>query len=171
MILCGQARKYLEMVDVKNQKLKVCFAASSGGHLEELMVLRPLMARYDSFIVTERTRYDAVGPGRRIYYLMQVNRMEKSCLPRLAANAFLSLKIFLTERPDVVITTGVLAMIPLCLLCKVLRRKLVFIESYANVYSPTRTGKFLYRFADRFYVQWPELMEYYPGAEYLGGIY
>lgn len=64
MILCGQARKYLEMVDVKNQKLKVCFAASSGGHLEELMVLRPLMARYDSFIVTERTRYDAVGPGK-----------------------------------------------------------------------------------------------------------
>ena len=156
---------------VKNKNLKVCFAASSGGHLEELMTLRPLMERYDSFLVTERTRYEAAGQKDRIYYLMQVNRLEKSCILRLIANAFLSLKLFLTERPDVVITTGVLAMIPLCLLSKALGKKLIFIESYANVYSPTRTGKLLYRFADRFYIQWPELTEYYPNAVYIGGIY
>lgn len=156
---------------MKNQKLKICFAASSGGHLEELMMLRPLMGRYDSFIVTERTMYEASDEENRFYYLQQVNRREKSCFLRLAANAFLSLKILFTEQPDVVITTGVLAVIPLCLLCRIWGTKLVFIESYANVHSPTRTGKFLYRFADHFYVQWPELLKFYPGAVYLGGIY
>lgn len=156
---------------MKNKKIKICFAASSGGHLEELMMLRPLMGRYDSFIVTERTLYEAAEEGIRFYYLQQVNRREKSCFLRLLANTFLSLRILFAEQPDVVITTGVLAVIPLCLLCRLWGAKLVFIESYANVHSPTRTGKFLYRFADRFYVQWPELLEFYPGAVYLGGIY
>ena len=156
---------------MKNEKLKLCFAASSGGHLEELMMLRPLMGRYDSFIVTERTLYEASEEGIRFYYLQQVNRREKSCFLRLLANAFLSLRILSAEQPDVVITTGVLAVIPLCLLSRIWGAKLVFIESFANVHSPTRTGKFLYWFADRFYVQWPELLEFYPGAVYLGGIY
>lgn len=156
---------------MENKKLKVCFAASSGGHLEELMVLRPLMEQYDSFIVTERTKHEAAGQKSQIYYLMQVNRLEKTCILRLIANAFLSLKILLTERPDVIITTGVLAIIPLCLLGKALGKRLIFIESYANVYSPTKTGQLLYWFADQFYVQWPELMAYYPKAVYFGGIY
>lgn len=168
---CNETGKISGDDSVENKKLKVCFAASSGGHLEELMVLRPLMERYESFIVTERTKHEAAGVKERIYYLMQVNRREKACTLRLIANAFLSLKILLAERPDVVITTGVLAVIPLCLLCKALGKKLIFIESYANVYSPTKTGQLLYWFADQFYVQWPELMAYYPKAVYLGGIY
>ena len=50
-------------------------------------------------------------------------------------------------------------------------KKLIFIESYAKVKTPTLTGKLLYPFADRFYVQWRELLEYYPKAQYVGGIY
>ena len=45
---------------MKDRKTRVCFAASSGGHLSELMLLRPLMDRYDSFLVTEKTGYQAV---------------------------------------------------------------------------------------------------------------
>jgi UDP-N-acetylglucosamine:LPS N-acetylglucosamine transferase len=50
-------------------------------------------------------------------------------------------------------------------------KKLVFIESYAKVKTPTLTGKLLYHFADRFYVQWQELLEFYPKAIHVGGIY
>ena len=150
---------------------KLCFAASSGGHLEELMMLRPLMERYDSFLVTEGTAYrNAPGEIRR-YDLLQVNRREISCLPRLAANAFRSFRILLEERPDVVICTGVLATVPLCLMGKLLGKRLIYIESFAKVTTPTLTGRLLYPFADRFYVQWPELQERYPRAEYVGGIY
>lgn len=134
-------------------------------------MLRPLMERYDSFIVTEKTPYTAALTGTRRRYLLQVNRKEWACLPRMAVNALRSLLICLTERPDAVVCTGALATVPLCLLARGLGAKLVFIESYAKVNTPTRTGKLLYRFAHRFYIQWPELREHYPNALYVGGVY
>ena len=70
-----------------------------------------------------------------------------------------------------VVCTGVLATVPMCLLCKLFGKKLVYIESYAKVRTPTLTGKLLYPFADRFYVQWRELLEFYPKAVYVGGVY
>lgn len=154
-----------------NGEPKICFAASSGGHLGELLMLRPLMDRYDSVLVTEETAYRASVEGVRCRYLLQVNRREWSCIPRLAVNTLRSLWIFLTERPDVIICTGVLATVPLCLVCKLFGRKLIFIESYAKVKTPTLTGKLLYPVADRFYVQWHELLEFYPKARCVGGIY
>ena len=76
---------------MKEKRKKVCFAASCGGHLEELLMLRPLMDRYDSFIVTEKAAYEVDIEGIRYYYLMQVNRREWSCFPRLIVNSFRSL--------------------------------------------------------------------------------
>ena len=58
-----------------------------------------------------------------------------------------------------------------CLLARALGARLVFIESYAKVNTPTRTGRLLYRFAHRFYIQWPELQEHYPNALYAGGVF
>ncbi len=155
----------------KQQRKKLCFAASSGGHYEQLMMLKPLMQKYDSFIVTERTEYQTNDEEIPTYYLAQVNRRESLCLFKLIANAFSSVQILWKEKPDAVICTGVLATIPLCLLAKLMRRKLIYIESFAKVTSATMTGKLLYRFADQFYVQWPQMREVYPEAIYLGGIY
>ena len=150
--------------------IKVCFAASSGGHLEQLLALKPLMERYDSFILTEKTAYDAKLPVRA-RYVKQVNRHEKSFLPRMAANAASSLKIWRAEHPDVIVCTGVLATIPFCLIGHALGAKLVYIESFAKTDSPTMTGKLLSKKADRFYVQWESMLSVYPDARYVGGIY
>ena len=153
------------------EKLRVAFAASSGGHLEQLLRLKPLMERYDSFIVTERAGYDVSVPGVDTLYLHQVNRQEAGFIPFMLLNLLGSIKIMLARRPQVVICTGVLAMIPLCLLAKLTGGTLVYIESFAKVSSPTLSGKLLYRFADRFYVQWETMREFYPKAVCLGGIY
>ena len=150
---------------------KICFAASSGGHLEQLMMLKPLMNKYDSFIVTEKTTYAAVPDNIKLYYLEQVNRKEKTFAFRMIKNLFMSLKIFIAEKPDMVICTGVLAMIPLCLIVKLSGKKLIYIESFAKVTSGTLTGKLLYKFADRFYVQWEQMLQIYPKAIFLGSIY
>ena len=151
--------------------VKICFAASSGGHYEQLLMLKPLMEKYDSFVLTEKTDYVSAVKGQKMYYLLQVNRREKSFIVRMICNVFRSLWIYLKERPDVVVCTGVLAMIPMCLLAKFFGKKLIYIESFAKVTSGTETGKLLYRFADEFYVQWEPLLEVYPKAVYLGGIY
>ena len=152
-------------------KKKLCFAASSGGHYEQILMLKPLMQKYDSVLVTERTQYRTAVDGIPNYYMSQVNRKEAGFPPKMLANSFRALWIMLKERPDVVITTGVLAVIPLCLLAKLFGRKLIYIESFAKVTSPTETGKLMYKFADRFYVQWESMLEIYPDALYLGGIY
>lgn len=150
---------------------KICFAASSGGHFEQLSMLKPLMEKYDSCVVTEETDYKAIIKGQKMYYMHQVNRKEKSMPFWMIVNLFKSLNLMLVEKPDVVITTGVLAMIPLCLLAKVFGKKLVYIESFAKVSSPTKTGRLMYKFSDRFYVQWETMNKFYPNAIYLGGIY
>ena len=159
---------------MKKKKLnhkKICFAASSGGHYEQLLMLKPLMERYDSFIVTEKTAYNTDIDQIKSYYLHQVNRKEPFFFFWLIVNSIKSLRIILKEKPDFIITTGVLAMIPLCLLVKITGGKLIYIESFAKVNSGTETGKFLYRFADQFYVQWETMKEIYPKALFRGGIY
>lgn len=150
---------------------KICFIASSGGHFEQLMMLKPLMNKYESFIVTEKTNYSTGKHNKKIYYLNQVNRREVTFLFKMIKNFFLSLYIFLKEKPDFIISTGALATIPMCLIAKIFRRKVVFIESFAKVNSPTLTGKFIYKFADQFYVQWKDMLKFYPDGIYKGGIY
>lgn len=150
---------------------KICFAASTGGHFEQLMMLKPIMDKYESFVLTEKIGYDLVCCDKDVYYVKQINRKEKTFIFKMIINIFKSLKIFIKERPDLVITTGVLATIPMCLIAKLFRKKLIYIESFAKISSPTLTGKLLYRFADQFYIQWEELKEFYPNAIYKGGIY
>lgn len=156
---------------MKNKKMKICFAASSGGHFEQLMLLKPLMEKYDSIILTEKTNYSLESTGKKRYHLRQVNRKEKLFIFSLISNAFKSLWIYIKERPKIVICTGVLAMIPMCLIVKLFGGQLIYIESFAKITSPTKTGEFLYKYADRFYVQWESMREFFPDSVFIGGIY
>ena len=151
--------------------MKILFGASSGGHYEQLMMLKPLMNKYDSVILTEKTDYNMSKGDIKTYYVKQINRKEWKFPFKLIGNSFKCLHIIIKEKPDVMITTGVLAMIPCALLMKLFRKKLIYIESFAKVSSKTLSGKLLYKFADQFYVQWESMLKLYPNAIYKGGIY
>ncbi len=146
------------------------FGASSGGHFEQLMMLKPLMEKYESVILTEKTDYPVKTPVKT-YHVGQINRREPLFPLKLVINGFKVFFIVLKEKPDVFITTGVLAMIPAALIMKFFKKKLIYIESFAKVNTTTMSGRFLYKYADRFYVQWEEMLKFYPDAIYLGGIY
>ena len=150
--------------------MKLVFAASSGGHYEQLMMLKPLMERHDSCVVTEKTSYNAKS-DIRTYYMVLVNRKELLFIPKMIVNSIRALRILRKEKPDAIICTGVLAMIPLCILGKKKGCKLIYLESFAKVTSATLSGKLLYKYADRFYVQWESMLEIFPDAVYKGGIY
>ena len=156
---------------MRKKNTKICFAASTGGHFEQLMMLKPLMEKYDSFILTEKTSYKTACNDVKTYNLKQVNRKEKVFFLKMIINSFISLFIFLKEQPDLVICTGVLATIPMCLIAKFFRKKLIYIESFAKVTTSTETGKLLYKYADLFYVQWESMLSIFPKAIYIGGIY
>ncbi|SHK16894.1 Oligosaccharide biosynthesis protein Alg14 like [Clostridium cavendishii DSM 21758] len=151
--------------------MKICFAASSGGHFEQLMKLKPLMGKYDSFVLTEKTNIDYNMDGIPTYYVEQINRKEKGHIFKFIKIFISSAKIFFKEKPDAIVTTGVLATIPMAIMCKIFRRKVIYIESFAKINSPTLTGKLMYKFADLFLVQWESMKKFYPKAIYGGGIY
>ncbi|MFR3684817.1 MAG: PssD/Cps14F family polysaccharide biosynthesis glycosyltransferase [Enterococcus sp.] len=150
-------------------KKKICLIASSGGHYEQLLMLRGIEADFNTFYVTEKTPYN--GDEANTYYLHQVNRHEKTLIPRLIANLFKSIFIFIKEKPDTIISTGVLSVIPMFLIGKIFCKKLIYIESFAKSSSPTVTGKLLYKYVDVFIVQWETMKKFYPDAIYLGTIY
>ena len=150
--------------------MRLVFAASSGGHYEQLMMLKPLMERHDSCVVTEKTSYNAKS-DIRTYYMVQVNRKEILFIPKMIINSFRAVRLIFKEKPDAIICTGVLAMIPLCLIGKMKGCKLIYLESFAKVTSATLSGKLLYKYADRFYVQWESMLDIFPNAVYKGGIY
>ena len=54
---------------------------------------------------------------------------------------------------------------------KLLGSKIIFIETFANSQSKTKTGSLVYKFADLFIVQWEEMLKLYPNAVYGGWIY
>lgn len=150
--------------------MKLCFASSSGGHYEQLLMMKPLMKKYNGFIVTEKTGYNA-SVDVPCVYVKQINRKELLCIPKLLVNTFIAAKVLLKEKPDAIICTGVLAVLPLCILGKLFGKKIIYLESFAKVTSATLSGKLVYKFADRFYVQWEEMLQIYPDAVYKGGIY
>jgi len=156
----------------KRDRKKICLISSSGGHFEQLLMLRKLDENYDIFIVTEKTKYNKKD-NKIKYYVKQVNRKEILFILKMICILFKSLYIFIKERPDVIISTGVLASIPMLYIGHMFKRKVIYIESFAKISSPTMTGKLIYKnhIADQFYVQWESMLEFYPDAIYKGGIY
>lgn len=151
--------------------MKICFTSSSGGHFEQLLMLQDLFSEYDSFIVTEQTKYNKDFAMLPTYFTKQVNRHSILFLFPFLYNIFLSIYILFKERPKLIVSTGVLSTIPLCIFAKLFRIKLIYIESFAKINSATLTGKVMYKIADVFYVQWPDMLKVYPNAKYVGGIY
>lgn len=150
---------------------KVLLTASSGGHFEQLMMLKDIINEYDSVVLTEKTKYQIKVDNARVYTVCQVNRKELLFIFKFFYIFIKSLIIIIKEKPDVIISLGALCTFPACLLMKIMRKKVVFIESFAKIDSPTLTGKLVYKFADLFMVQWESMKKYYPNAVCKGGLY
>lgn len=155
----------------KNRK-KICLISSSGGHFEQLKMLIELNKKYNLVVITEKTAYNKKDKTIN-YYIPQVNRKEYAVYFKIILISLKSILILLKEKPDVIISTGALATIPLLYFGKKLGIKTIYIESFAKINSPTQTGTFIYRrkLADQFYVQWKQMLKFYPNAIYEGGIY
>ena len=149
----------------------ILLTASSGGHLEEISNLDSLGEFYEVILITEKTDCDISSWYDKVYYVPQVNRKELKCILKLISNALTSLRVLRYHKPAAVISTGALATIPVCLLAKIKKIKVVYIESFARMDSPSRTGKLIYKIADKTIVQWPGVQKFYPNAIYGGSIF
>lgn len=153
-------------------KKKIGFVSSSGGHWEELMCLKEISEENVSFFVTEQSgQISAEKKSDNIYLVNQINRKEKAFIIKFIMLFIKAFKILVREKPDVIITTGALMTYPFCVVAKLMRKKVIYIESFARVYQKSLTGKLVYPFADLFVVQWESMLEHYPKAKYAGKIF
>ena len=151
---------------------KVLFISSIGGHLSELLKLEPIFKNYDYYIVTERdisTEYLKEKFENKIEYLPYCTRSK--IISYIFLYTYLIMKsiyIFLKFNPDVIITTGTHTAVPICYIGRAFKRKIIYIETKANINSKTLTGKILYPIANLFIVQWKNMLKLYPKAVYVG---
>lgn len=154
---------------------KVLFISSTGGHLNELMQLKPLFEKYNYHIITEKDKANLSLKeeyGERIDYLPYGTRSK--IFTYIFKYFYLCLKtiyLYIKIRPKYIITTGTHTAGPMCYLGKIFGSKIIYIETIANVNRKTATGKLIYPIADLFIVQWKEMLEVYPKAIYGGSIY
>lgn len=160
------------------KKKKVMFISSTGGHLEELTQLKEMFSKYDYHIVTEKTKSNLSllkkYPGR-VSFLMYgsyTTFKKKVTYPfKLLFNSFKSLYLYIKIRPKYIVSTGAHTAGPMCLIGKIFGSKIIFIETFANSCSKSRTGTLVYKFADLFIVQWEEMLMLYPNSVYGGWIF
>lgn len=151
----------------QNNIPKICFVSSSGGHWEQLKLLRPLTQNYNGFFVTEKTSFESDAD----YYMIQTGLKDKLMLPKMLINSFRSIKIWIKERPDFIITTGTMVAYPFYLLSIILNKKFIFIETFGRADMPTVAGKLMERHSDLFIVQWETQVKHYKKAIYGGCLY
>lgn len=147
---------------------KVCFAASSGGHLEEILCLRRMRESYPHFFLTEAVEGVTPLPGERVYLLPQLKRTDRTIPVLMVRAAIITVGCLLAERPDIIVSTGALATVPAIVLGSLFGAKVVYIESQARTSELSLTGKLARRFADAFFVQWRSLAATIPGTIFRG---
>lgn len=151
--------------------MKLCLAASGGGHVRQLLDLEPVWRDHDYVFVTEDT---ALGrsladkhPVRFVdHFALGQARLGRpvDMLRGSVRNLVQSAKIVAEERPDVVITTGAGAMYWTTLIAKIRGAKIVLVDSFARFDAPSTFARLTRGFADEIVVQSAALKQVWPDA-------
>ena len=152
----------------RREKLRICLAASAGGHTSQLLKLADSWQGHNIFCVTTthlvRKKLEKYGA---VYVVGDCNRKHLfKTLFVLACCIWIALK----EQPDVIISTGAAPGCILCLVSKVLGAKVVWVDSIANVERLSLSGQIVRPFADLFLAQWSEPAKRYDNVHYAGAL-
>ena len=124
--------------------LKLCLCGSGGGHVRQLLDLKPVWEHEDHVFVTEDLalgRSIAAEHPTRFVDHVALGQARLGAPARMVwagiRNFVQSVRIVLDERPDVVITTGAGSMFFVALAARVLGARVVAIDSFARFKGPS----------------------------------
>ena len=150
---------------------RVLFISSTGGHLSELLNLEPLFKNYNYHIITEK---DQTTKNLKEKYQGKVSYLPYCTRSKPISYIFLytylclkSIYLFIKIRPQIIITTGTHTAVPICYIGKLFKKKIIYIETFANINQKTLTGRIIYPIANLFIVQWKNMLKLYPKAVYV----
>lgn len=152
-------------------RLRICLAASGGGHLRQLLDLKPFWEEHDVHFVTEDTPLArSLAKGHRVHFvphfrLRHLGRPSGYSLATVARNAKAAKRLVAAMRPHLVLSTGAGSVFFAVLFAKMSGAKFVLIESFARFERPSLFARLTRRFADCLIVQSPRLAETWPDAE------
>lgn len=149
--------------------MKLLLACTSGGHFSTMNSLRTFWCVHDRVWVTDtRGNTQSLRDKEKVYWLpYQAPRDFLAFLKNLPA----TFRILIDEKPDVVVSTGASISVNFAIAAKLLRIRLIFIESLSRSEKLSLSGQVVYFFADEFYVQWPTLAERLPKAIFKGAVF
>jgi UDP-N-acetylglucosamine:LPS N-acetylglucosamine transferase len=154
---------------------KVLFISSTGGHLSEMMQLKPMFKKYNYHIITEYTDSTKnlcnTYKGKVDYLVYGTKDHLFSYIFKFGFNILKSFYLYFKIRPKYIVSTGTHTAVPICYIGKLFGSKIIFIETFANSKTKTLSGKLVYPIADLFIVQWESMLKLYPKAVLGGWIY
>ena len=154
------------------KKLRVCLAASGGGHLQEMFDLRAFWGQHDHFFITEATPIaQSLAPSERVHLVPAIALGQFRVRPFLSVlrdavrNIAIGWRAIRKERPDVVISTGAGSVFFPVMFAKLSGAKYIHIEAFCRFEKPTIFGRLIHRFADAAFVQSHQMAGVWPGVE------
>ena len=142
---------------------KIGLICSHGGHLTEMLELGPAFDGFDTFYFCYEADTTKVLPN---VYLTP----NKPYSPlQFLKNLIRFWGIVTREKPEFLLSTGAEIALPGFLIAKMRGIPTIYIECGAQVVRPSTTGRVMVHLADHFYVQWPELKDYYGDKAILAG--
>lgn len=150
--------------------MKICIAASAGGHITELNQLLPALSGHDFFYITFFMKGMTDDLPAMTYHVINPDIRNPKLGPMaFIINIFQTLRILMKERPDVILTSGATVAFTVCYLAKfLLGSKILYIETGSRIVYPSLIGRLLHPITDFFLVQWKHILKFYPKAIYGG---
>lgn len=151
--------------------LKVCLAASGGGHVRQLLDLSAAWSVHDHYFVTEDTALGrSIAADHRTHFVAHVAlgqaRLGAPFKMALAGlrNFFQSLWITFRERPDIVISTGAGSVYFAVVWARLLGAQIVVIDSFARFDGLSAFARLAAPWAHHKVVQSQALKAFWPDA-------
>jgi beta-1,4-N-acetylglucosaminyltransferase len=148
------------------QLLLVC---SPGGHLLQLLSMRSAWGDFTRVWVTlDRSDSRSLLHDQRVVYAHGPTFRN---LKNLVRNLWLAWRVIGTVKPAVILTTGAALAVPFAWIGRLRGARIVYVESFTRVSTPSLSCRLVTPVAHRLYVQWPELLKALPSARYVGNVF
>jgi beta-1,4-N-acetylglucosaminyltransferase len=149
------AQPPLEAAPAGNGRLLI--VCSSGGHLLQMLELRPAWEPFARLWVTfDKPDANALlGDEEVVYAHGPTNRN----VPNLLRNLGLAIGLLRRERPVAILTTGAGVAVPFAWIGRLLGVPTVYVESMTRIHELSLTARLIRPVATRLYAQWPELAD------------
>jgi beta-1,4-N-acetylglucosaminyltransferase len=155
--------------------MRLLVVLGEGGHTTELLNLVNLLGDvYDyHYIISKEDNLSAgrTGYPGPVYTLTRPRGKNTGMLGSVLWTLFAgieSLWVLLRVRPAAILSTGPAIAVPVSIIGKLLGSRVIFVETGSRTRALSLTGRIMYRWADLFFVQWPQLAEKLPRTIYAG---